>query len=77
MKLDKLLKDATGRGDGNSARSMYHDLHAMLEADGHDGITVKGVEKWFVRGSLPSRWVGRIIQSANRRGRELDLMEYL
>jgi hypothetical protein len=77
MHLDKLLKDVTGADASWSERQKYLTLHAMLHADGHRDITIKGVEKWFQRGSLPTKWMSRAIQAAEKRGRPVDMKKYI
>lgn len=76
MKLEKLLTDATGLNEGSSARQRYHALQQMLAEDGHS-ISAKGVGKWFERGSLTSTWLVNILKSAQKRGRHMDLKNYI
>ncbi|API60583.1 hypothetical protein BSL82_15870 [Tardibacter chloracetimidivorans] len=76
MNLDKLLIDATGLNEASSARQRHHALQQMLAEDGHS-ISAKGVGKWFERESLPATWLVNILKSAQRRGRRVDLKNYI
>lgn len=62
MQLEKLLLDATESVEGASQRSQHIELAKRLNAKHGDkgSISVKGVEKWFERGSIPGPWLMRI-----------------
>lgn len=61
MQYENLLRDATQCEPSASRRSQQVELAKLLNADGSaDKITAKGVEKWFARGSIPSKWLLRI-----------------
>ena len=75
MKLDKLLRDATGAADGDSARSQHIRLAEMLSADG-EPVSHRRVEQWFARGSIPARWLMAIPRAAKRQGRNINITKY-
>lgn len=61
MQLDRLLSDVTQMPEGTSRRQQHMKLAEMLQhRHGADSISVKGVAKWFERGSIPSTWLLRI-----------------
>lgn len=61
MQLNRLLLDVTGLPAGTSRRQQHIRLAELLqERHGPTSISVKGVEKWFERGSIPSTWLFRI-----------------
>ena len=61
MRLNDLLRDATDSPPGASKRSQHIALTAALnECHGKGSISLKGVEKWFSRGSIPGVWLMRI-----------------
>lgn len=62
MQYDKLLRDATQCEPSASRRSQQVELARLLNAasPANISITAKGVEKWFARGSIPSKWLLRI-----------------
>lgn len=63
MQLNRLLSDVTLLPEGTSRRQQHIRLAEMLqERHGSDSISVKGVAKWFERGSIPSTWLIRIAQ---------------
>lgn len=63
MQLDRLLSDVTALPPGTSRRQQHIRLTDMLnERHPDDTITLKGVSKWFERGSVPSTWLMRIAQ---------------
>lgn len=61
MQLNKLLADATAAPPGASQRAQHIALAAMLnKRHGAGSITLKGVAKWFERGSIPGPWLLKI-----------------
>lgn len=63
MQLARLLADATQLPDGTSQRQQHVRLTELLnERYPQTSITLKGVSKWFERGSIPSAWLLRIAQ---------------
>ena len=61
MPLHDLLRDVTGGGEGESQRSLHIRLANQLNSQfGEGSISVKGVAKWFERGSIPGKWLLRI-----------------
>lgn len=61
MQLDRLLSDATGMPGGASKNSRQTALSVMLnERHGAGSISVKGIAKWFERGSIPGPWLLRL-----------------
>lgn len=61
MQLDRLLTDVTALPAGTSRRQQIIRLAELLQQrHGLDSISVKGVEKWFERGSVSSTWLLRI-----------------
>lgn len=73
MELKPILDRATGADEHWSERQKHAALHAMLQAAGHTDITIKGVEKWFFRGSISSKWLGRVMEVAANAGRAIAL----
>lgn len=61
MRYDDLLRAATESAPGASGRAQHAELAARLSAaNPSDPITLKGVAKWFERGSIPGKWLMRI-----------------
>ncbi|CAB4120999.1 hypothetical protein UFOVP4_57 [uncultured Caudovirales phage] len=75
MKIDKLLEHATGLGPAESSRQKQIAMASLLVADGHT-ITPEAIKKWGERGSVPSRWLGRIAFGATKRGTQFNLPDY-
>ena len=74
MQLQNLLRDATGAEVSASQRSQHIELVARLTAAyPSEAITLKGVEKWFARNSIPAKWLMRI---ATLTDPELNLSTY-
>lgn len=62
MQYENLLRDATESEPSASLRSQQGVLADKLNArHPEDGITLKGVAKWFERGSIPAKWLMRIV----------------
>lgn len=75
MQYDRLLADVTGLGPAASQRAKHMKLTAMLQdKHGEDAISLKGVSKWFERGSMPSGWLVRVAALPQP---PLDLTTYL
>ena len=75
MKLQELLRDVTGADASASQRSQHIRLTELLaERHGADSITLKGVQKWFWRKSIPSPWLMRIAALPSP---PLNLVDYL
>lgn len=61
MQLDRLLNDATSLPADTSRRQKQIRLTELLtERHPSDPVTLKRIEKWFERGSIPSTWLLRI-----------------
>ena len=61
MDYKNLLRDATEATPSASQRSQQVALTAQLNATfPQEPITLKGVSKWFERGSIPGKWLLRI-----------------
>lgn len=61
MQLDRLLDDVTKLPEGTSRRQQHIRLTEMLAArHPTEVISLKGVSKWFERGSIPATWLLRI-----------------
>ena len=66
MKLDALLTDATQSHPSASRRSREIALVDLLnDKYPHDPITHSGVAKWLECGSLPAKWLIRVISLRN------------
>lgn len=78
LDLNRLLSDVSGIESSNSKRSQHAELTRLLsEAFPDDSITVKGVEKWFERGSIPGDWLVKIQLLAERLGRPVQISDYV
>lgn len=74
MQLEKLLLDATQMPAGTSQRAQHMRLAELLnERHGEGAITLKGVEKWFLRRSIPAPWLLKIV---TLRDPALNLADY-
>lgn len=63
MRIAALLDDVTGMGSSHSARSKHLRLTEMLcDKYGEGAISLKGVSKWFERGSIPGGWFTKIMR---------------
>lgn len=61
MRLNEFLRDATGSAPNASQRSQHIALTDALNGRyGNGSISLKGVEKWFSRQSIPGVWLMRI-----------------
>jgi hypothetical protein len=77
MQLDRLLLDSTGLPAGTSKNQQYSRLAAMLsEAEDSQTVSVKTVEAWFLRKSIPSARLMKIASVAQSHGRPINLTEY-
>ena len=75
MQHAKLLDDAAGLAPGSSKRAKYHAVSQILGADGTPA-TPKAIENWFLRQSIPAKWLFAISSAAARAGRPIDLNNY-
>lgn len=58
MQIDKLLRDATKSAPSASRRETQLALVDMLKkSHGAHHVTLKGVEKWSERGTIPAKWL--------------------
>lgn len=74
MRLNDLLRDATGSAPSASQRSQHIALAAMLSERFTDTpISAKAVAKWFERGSVPGPWLLRIAAVSKTK---IDLSTY-
>lgn len=74
MRLNDLLRDATGSSASASQRSQHMALTVQLtEKYGDGAITAKAVAKWFERGSIPGPWLMRIAAVSKTK---IDLSSY-
>lgn len=78
MQLDRLLLDVTGLPVGTSKNQQYHTLAGMLREaeDSFERVSVKTVEAWFLRKSIPSARLMKIASAAQAHGRPINLTEY-
>ncbi len=61
MHLERLLADASGLPLGTSQRQIRLRVAERLnERHGTNSISVKGIDKWVERGSVPSKWLMRV-----------------
>lgn len=61
MQFQRLLADATGSDPVASQRSQHAALARLLNERHPDkSISLKGVAKWFERGSIPGPWLLKI-----------------
>lgn len=61
MQIDRLIQDATQSPPGTTRRQQHVKLAELLtERHAEDSISVKGVEKWAERGTIPGKWLMRI-----------------
>lgn len=75
MQHAKLLNDATGATPEWSERSKYHALSVIL-TDAGTPAAPKAIENWFVRQSIPTKWLYLIRDAADLKGRPIDLNSY-
>lgn len=74
MRLNDLLRDATGSDASASQRSQHLALtEQLVERYGEGSISAKGVAKWFERGSIPGPWLLRIAAVSKTK---IDLSSY-
>lgn len=74
MQLDRLLDDTTQMPSGTSQRQKHIKLVELLNSNyPNDRVSLKRVEKWFERGSMPTAFLLRI---AALRFPKLDLADY-
>ena len=75
MKLDALLNDATGASPEWSGRAKHQVLAGCLAEVGFP-VKVKTVENWFMRKSIPTAWLYRIVEASRAKGIPIDLNQY-
>ena len=76
MQFDKLFTDVTGVGEAESGREKQRRVAAILNEDGHE-VHPDTVKQWVMRGSLPSQWLLRLVTAADKRGRTINLLDYI
>lgn len=61
MQLDRLLADAVGLPHGTSRNQINIRLTELLnERHGVGSLTVKAIEKWRERKSIPTAWLMKV-----------------
>jgi hypothetical protein len=78
MQIDRLLADASGFPVTWPKTSIRNEVVALLNRHhGDRSITLKGVDKWAERGSIPGHWLMKIAALPTTRGQvPLNLTNY-
>jgi len=75
-KIADMLSDIPGVPRTESVLQKSRILAEMLRAEGHD-VSEHGVRKWFIHGSIPSKWLTRVTAMARKSAPKFDPFTYI
>jgi len=76
MDVPALITAVCDISPSESANQKHHAVSRMLSSDGFP-ISAGGVKKWATRNSIPGDWLIRLVLSGQKRGRQIDLKNFI